>query len=43
MQAGVAGFASSARSGSHGYNDNVDNNTYEGEFVRKEDERLNRD
>ena len=43
MQAGVAGFASSARSGSHGYNGNADNNTYEGEFVRKEDERLNRD
>jgi len=42
MQDGVAGFASSARSGSRGYNRNADN-TYEGEFVRKEDERLNRD
>ncbi len=37
-----AGFASSARSGSQGYNGNADNNTYEGEFVRKEDDRLNR-
>ena len=42
MQAGVAGFANSARSGSQGYNGKADN-TYEGEFVRKEEERLKRD
>ncbi|MCK5917718.1 MAG: FxsA family protein [Cocleimonas sp.] len=44
VQAGVADFARSARPGSHGAKGGgVDNNTYEGEFVRKEDERLNRD
>ena len=42
MQAGVTGFANSARSGSQGYTGNADN-IYEGEFVRKEEERLKRD
>jgi len=37
MSAGMGGFSNS---GAHA---NYDNNTYEGEFVKKEDERLGRD
>jgi UPF0716 protein FxsA len=40
MQAGMGGFASSVRSGSHTQNSNTDSTTFEGEFVRKEDARL---
>jgi UPF0716 protein FxsA len=41
MQEGAAGFANSTRSTSNTYKN--ENKTYEGEFVRKEDDRLKRD
>jgi UPF0716 protein FxsA len=38
VQAGISGFATGANSNSKSHN--KDNKTYEGEFVRKEDDRL---
>jgi UPF0716 protein FxsA len=43
VNVGMGGFSSTTQAGSASHRNDNDNKTYEGEFVRKEDERLKRD